>query len=62
MIKVTHATGGFSDEIKAVLIDGNKITSVNKKGRESECTWDAEWLIRQAASKDTDLHFELMPE
>lgn len=62
MIKATHAADGFSDGIKAVLINGNDITSVDKKGKVTECTWDAEWLIRQAASKETDLLFEFIPE
>lgn len=58
MIRVTHAADGFGDGIKAVLIDGNNITSVDKKGRVRECTWDAEWLIRQASDKGSDLRFD----
>ena len=62
MIKITHATGGFTDGVEAVIVDGNKIAGIDGKGKAHKCTWDAEWLIRQAAKKDADLRFEFVPK
>lgn len=61
MIRVTHKAG-FTGGTKEIIVKDNKIVCVDEKGKEGRCRLDAEWLIRQAASKDTDLRFEFITE